>query len=261
MKSDINKFRSIINEHYSLNESMDFSPVKKANHPDHGEYWSWALPKEWTDEYLSADYSRDEFPSNPNYRPDLALNMSNRNARIVMDALGVPGDGEGYHMEINQFINLCVSWLRQHLNKPSKGFDTIFQQRTTNTSIVNFDFLARQKENSLRKDASFIERMTDVYNRFSNGHPNIVSPEGKARVGAGFVKKYPTFNDFLDVRIKNAVDDFINQKKYEVEQTQRTGPKMIEGGLDDGYINKQVKRMLDISREGIKHGATHISVI
>jgi hypothetical protein len=45
---------------------------------------------------------------------DLDTNMSNANAQMVLNALGIPTDDELCgHMNRVQFANLCASWLQQ----------------------------------------------------------------------------------------------------------------------------------------------------
>jgi hypothetical protein len=51
---------------------------------------------------------------------DLDTNMSNANAQMVLNALGIPTDDELCgHMNRVQFANLCASWLQQHIGRPS----------------------------------------------------------------------------------------------------------------------------------------------
>jgi hypothetical protein len=46
--------------------------------------------------------------------------MSNANAQMVLNALGIPTDDELCgHMNRVQFANLCASWFQQHIGRPS----------------------------------------------------------------------------------------------------------------------------------------------
>lgn len=56
---------------------------------------------------------------------DLDIDLSNGNARMVLNALGLPDtDDLCGHMDRVQFANLCASWLQQHIGKQSAKIDT-----------------------------------------------------------------------------------------------------------------------------------------
>lgn len=96
------RYQEII-ESQRLIESMSFSPVKlerAAEYPN--GIWISVFPRQWTDEYdtkhpdykkyFYSDSDADEGPpksiTNLSYKPDLDMNLSNSNARAIMDALG-----------------------------------------------------------------------------------------------------------------------------------------------------------------------------
>lgn len=67
----------------------------------------------------------EEVP-NPLFRPELDINLGNRNARLVLDALGYEMDEEGFWQDtIDTFINKARSYLRSTIGKQSKGFDDV----------------------------------------------------------------------------------------------------------------------------------------
>jgi hypothetical protein len=56
---------------------------------------------------------------------DLDIDMSNGNARMVLNALGLlDTDDLCGHMDRVQFANLCASWLQQHIGKQSAKIET-----------------------------------------------------------------------------------------------------------------------------------------
>lgn len=98
--------------------SMNVIPVVLVSIPE-GTSSDWVFDSlELTDEiYVEAE---DEYVPNPKYRPDLDLNMSNRNAIFVAEAIGMTiTDGEVENMTIEEFIGRCDSWLRANFGKPS----------------------------------------------------------------------------------------------------------------------------------------------
>jgi len=69
---------------------------------------------------------------------DLDVQMSNGNARMVLNALGSPdADDLCGHMDRIQFANLCASWLRQHIGKPSAKIDESVTRGTFGATFID----------------------------------------------------------------------------------------------------------------------------
>ena len=103
--------------------SMNLSILKHI--PDEG--WKTVFPYEWLIEHrLPENYdwvngNLDDY-RNPDYRPDLELNLSNANFVYLMrDVLCFEGNAYGgFEVDINVFITVAQKWLRNNLGKPSK---------------------------------------------------------------------------------------------------------------------------------------------
>lgn len=119
-----------------LMESMNFYPSEEKK-PKH---WGSVFPDEWTSDVDKAkvDYARYhsdfdyEPPENPNYRPDLDLNLSNRNMFYVMtDVLGFPiEEGDyGYHIPIDIFLTKAQIWLQKQVGQTTPEFPSQQTQR------------------------------------------------------------------------------------------------------------------------------------
>lgn len=111
----------------TLNESMNFSAYKKE-----GDRYEFGFPREWTQEeiylipYHEIDhvryvnepgYAEKVTKPNPDFRPDLDLNMSNSNAvdvtRFLRDHVGLPidpSDPSGWVVPAKQFIWKIMAW-------------------------------------------------------------------------------------------------------------------------------------------------------
>lgn len=58
-------------------------------------------------------------PENPDYRPELDINVSNQNFGLVIRTLGYEyGEGD-FMTPAFEFLAACRSWLAKNLNKPS----------------------------------------------------------------------------------------------------------------------------------------------
>jgi len=108
--------------------SMNFNAVAKQNIPNIGEVFGCVFGDEtrrfiipdgpsfkWTPEVDIEQFA------NPDYRPELEINLSNCNMCMVLrDTLGLNGDSsEGFFVEIDVFINLATNWLKRNFGKQS----------------------------------------------------------------------------------------------------------------------------------------------
>ena len=100
-------------------ESMSFS----AGHKDKEKgYWTSDTDpgSRYGDEFYKTDWPYDkEPPDNPDYDPELDLNLANANMRQVFDELGYGDDVEGMNIPIDEFIGRSTQWLRKAINKRS----------------------------------------------------------------------------------------------------------------------------------------------
>jgi hypothetical protein len=69
---------------------------------------------------------------------DLDIDLSNSNARMVLNALGLPNtDDLCGHMDRVQFANLCASWLQQHIGKQSPKIETSVARGTFGATFID----------------------------------------------------------------------------------------------------------------------------
>ena len=221
-----------------LNEGMQFYAWKKTKTPDGEELFDIAFPEEWTRElnndYMSPTFQDDEDIPNPNYKPELNLDMSQRNAQIVMSALGLSPSDEGFNMPIDQFINLARHWLKTHINKPSTGFG--------NTQNATDDELMIQAETEVAKvDTTFLKRK--IENQVEKSFPDKSRDEKQ---------KIITFR--LGNEKKKMIDNLFTKKKEE------RGVKHYDFGLRDGYINEKILQMVMIAEKGKEVGAVEVGL-
>jgi hypothetical protein len=73
-----------------------------------------------------------------NFVAELNINMSNSNAAMVLDALGIPDtDCLCGHMNRTQFANLCTSWLQQHIGKQSAEIDASIARGVLGATFID----------------------------------------------------------------------------------------------------------------------------
>ena len=103
-----------------INESMNFSAGKK---DDKTGYWSSSVDSgdRYAPEVYRNDFPMDKDPTpNPDYKPELDLNLANANMRQVFDELGYPTDLEDQSpFPIDEFIGRTTQWLQKAIDKPS----------------------------------------------------------------------------------------------------------------------------------------------
>jgi len=110
------RFRELVQ---AIQESMSFTAGAK------GKDGYWRASVDSGDRYhpdvYKADYPYDADPKpNPDYKPELDLNLANANMRQVFDELGYSTDIEDSPpIDINEFIGRTTQWLKKAINKPS----------------------------------------------------------------------------------------------------------------------------------------------
>jgi len=227
----------LINESIQLNESMSFYPYVKKDTPD-GPLWDWVFPREWLKPSLNDPYSdqdEEEIP-NPEYRNDLDLNITNRNAKIVMDALGFQFENGQYPViPIDKFINIARRWLQTHIDKPSSGLD-----HTTNETD---DELMIQAQTQIEHADTFIRKM--VSKQLEKDFPR----QG-GWTDDDWRRHENILNDLVYKLKQKMIDSLFRKKKEE------RGARIFDFGLSPGYINQKILKMVKIAEEGKKMGAT-----
>jgi hypothetical protein len=69
---------------------------------------------------------------------DLDINMSNDNAWMVLNALGIlDTDDLCGRMDRVQFANLCASWLQQHIGKQSAKIETSVTRGVVGATFID----------------------------------------------------------------------------------------------------------------------------
>lgn len=244
-----------------INESMWLYPAKMTIRKDGDEEYKYldsVFPKEWTDQNLGwrdlGDGDEEEI-ENPEYRPDLDMNLSNDNMGDLMDSLGFDNDGDSsYNIPIDQFIQAAQRWLKQHLDKPAGGRDSFEHEREISGQNINYDFirkkLAKEKTEQLLADPEF-QREVDALMRMV-ARPN---------VDQRWKDMYPDRETAVQVKLKRWVDSHVESEIHQLrlKNEKPVGPRMIQGGREDGYLNKKIMKALKIAQEGKSRGAEYIS--
>ena len=129
-----------------LMESMNFSPSSEKPHKEYGTIWSSVFPNEWTDEldrenvdwdrYHGGDYEYEP-PQNPEFRPDLDLNLSNANmAYIMRDVLGFDSEEHGFHVSIDNFLTKAQIWLQKNMGQTTPELPSQEEPRDFKRSVT-----------------------------------------------------------------------------------------------------------------------------
>jgi hypothetical protein len=110
------RFRELVQ---AIQESMSFSAGAKSK----DGYWVSSIDSgdRYQPEFYKNDWPHNKDPEpNPDYKPELDLNLANANMRQVFDELGYSTDlEESPPIDINEFIGRTTQWLQKAIDKPS----------------------------------------------------------------------------------------------------------------------------------------------
>lgn len=222
------------------------------------------LPKEWTQENLGwanngkaeSDFDYEEWPiDNPQYRPDMDMNLSNANMDDLMNSLGFDNDGDSsYNIPIDQFIQACQRWLKTHIGKQVGGRDSKEEERAMSGDNINYEFLLKKK---IKDKTEELLRSPDIRQEAES----LVRVAAKAAPGNPYKDLYPDVETTINVLATRRATAYA---EYEIglmkeKNKKPIGPRMIQGGREDGYLNKKVMQALKIAQEGKQRGAELIS--
>lgn len=103
-----------------------------------GDSVTWVFDKDEITERFYKDYYDEEGTPNPAYRPELDINMSNRNAAYVLFHLGIALE-DGFSTPIDEFINRCTNLLKGSLKGGKKqGLLTTMQTEPGYATIIDW---------------------------------------------------------------------------------------------------------------------------
>lgn len=107
--------------------SFNLMPVRLSQE-ETGEVWRCVFTRRETDCYLDclvSDGNLSVEPArNPGYRADLDFNLSNRNMRLVMSALGIAMSDDGALVKIDEFQAAATRWMTKNAGVPSSEIPT-----------------------------------------------------------------------------------------------------------------------------------------
>lgn len=225
--------------------SMDFT----ASRFDPAErMYSWVFPKEWMHRGEWDD--NDVFTENPEYRPDLNLNLSNGNMIDVLGALGYHVDERDgtFDAPIDEFIARATAWLRNAIGKQSaEEPDRV--ERSARGGELDLTLLKPRKYEEFKAaelaNEDVLATVRRVWDRLEKS--NSVLPG----------QTWDTFRDkWIEKRAKTALDRWEADEKA---KHQSFGPTIVHVGKAAGYYNERINRMVRIAREGKAMGATHVT--
>lgn len=107
--------------------SFNLMPVRWSQE-NTGEVWRCVFTRQETDYYMDSVASDDnvtvEVARNPDYRADLDFNLSNRNMRLVLSALGIAMSDDGALVNIDEFQAAATRWMTKNAGVPSSEIPT-----------------------------------------------------------------------------------------------------------------------------------------
>ena len=233
-------------------ESMDLTAVKFSGEHD---AWSNVMPAEWQSYYNWDNHphtSQDELPTNPDYKPEYNMNLSNRNMRWFMDELGLQGDNEGFHIEIDEFLGRASSWLQKNMNKPSAEVPTVTDtgEEPAPKSNVDTTFLTKKYTKNLLNDPAFIKKAEQD---FETSGGKIEIPDIGSSITVSNVDQYMKNLAYVEAIAK------VKAEHPPQPTTVKTGPTMVDFGVSENYFNENMARAMKIAQKGKELGATHIA--
>lgn len=101
---------------------MAFYASKRSTANPAGE-WVFTDTELKQGDYVGPEDS-ETFVPNPSYRPEFNIDMSDANARLVLEALGYAVEGGSWDANPQEFLARIDQWLRRNLDRPSKGIPT-----------------------------------------------------------------------------------------------------------------------------------------
>lgn len=76
-------------------------------------------------------------PPNPSYRPELDMNLTHRNMRDVLNAVGYELDEDGLLVDIQQFIRAVTLWRTTNLTTESPGLDASILKAPGRAAVID----------------------------------------------------------------------------------------------------------------------------
>lgn len=106
--------------------SMTFGATKPVNHPKYGQILASVFPDVWLNDrnYIDPYDVYEVGTVNPDYRPDLDINLSNANAEMIINLLGYAVEDGCFSANIDEFIARATQYLQKKVGKPSAGIKT-----------------------------------------------------------------------------------------------------------------------------------------
>ena len=102
-----------------------------------GDSVTWVFDKDEITERFYKDYMDDEGTPNPAYRPELDVNMSNRNAAYVLFQLGIALEDGYFSTPVEEFINRCTNLLKGSLKGRKQGILTTVQAEPGYATMID----------------------------------------------------------------------------------------------------------------------------
>lgn len=98
---------------------------------------SSVFTSEETVERFYKSWDDDEGTANPGYRPELDINLSNRNARYVLAQLGITMDDDFFEVTVDQMVNLCTHLLRRSLKGQRSGIESSVDRQAGHATMID----------------------------------------------------------------------------------------------------------------------------
>ena len=103
-----------------------------------GDFVSCVFDKKEVTERSYKNYDDDEGTPNPEYRPELDVNMANRNAAYVLLQLGIILEDGHFSTPVEEFINRCTNLLKGSLKGGKKqGLLTTVQAEPGHATMID----------------------------------------------------------------------------------------------------------------------------
>lgn len=104
----------------------------------------------------------DERP-NPNYDSRLDVNFSNRNAKMILDALGIQLDDDEYFtMNAKEFAARCSQWLKKNIGKTSREINSEIESQSNEPTIYHGGVTEGYLNKSIQRLAVFARTVIEL---------------------------------------------------------------------------------------------------